>query len=131
MMCGFKSKWKNVPKPLRVICYVILGLLAIAALSIPFGFGIMWLWNWLMPAIFGLGEINYWQAVGIFVLAKLIFGVGSSGNSSVSKSSKEKKNHSDDRGSHWTEYDAWWESEGKKSFEKYTTEKETPDSGNL
>ncbi|HOP11383.1 MAG TPA: hypothetical protein PK629_07820 [Oscillospiraceae bacterium] len=129
MMCGFKSKWKNVPKPLQITVYVILGVLGVAAMGVLFGFIIMWLWNWLMPAIFNLGEITYWQAIGIFILAKLIFGFGSS--SSESKSHKEKKNHSDDRGSHWSEYDAWWETEGKKSFEKYTAEKETPDPDNV
>ena len=38
------------------------------------GYVVMALWNWLMPAIFGLGIINYWQAFGIFVLAKILFG---------------------------------------------------------
>ncbi len=39
-----------------------------------FGFVVMWLWNWLMPALFGLKTIGYWQALGLFVLAKILFG---------------------------------------------------------
>ena len=35
---------------------------------------VMALWNWLMPAIFGLGVISFWQALGIFLLSKLLFG---------------------------------------------------------
>ena len=31
------------------------------------------LWNWLMPAIFGLTEIDYWQAVGLLLLSKILF----------------------------------------------------------
>jgi hypothetical protein len=36
----------------------------------------MWLWNWLMPAIFNLTTITFWQAAGILVLSKIIFSGG-------------------------------------------------------
>lgn len=39
-----------------------------------FGFVVMSLWNWLMPALFGWHLINFWQAVGILVLSKIFFG---------------------------------------------------------
>jgi hypothetical protein len=32
------------------------------------------LWNWLMPSIFGLRLITYWQAMGLLVLSKLLLG---------------------------------------------------------
>ena len=35
---------------------------------------VMLLWNWLMPAIFGLITISFWQALGILVLCRLLFG---------------------------------------------------------
>lgn len=35
---------------------------------------IMWLWNWLVPAITGWSCISYWQAFGLFVLAHLLSG---------------------------------------------------------
>ncbi len=35
---------------------------------------IMWLWNWLMPLIFGLPALTYWQAVGLLVLCRLLAG---------------------------------------------------------
>ena len=34
---------------------------------------VMWLWNLIMPAIFGLNTINYWQALGLMVLIELLF----------------------------------------------------------
>ena len=34
---------------------------------------VMWLWNWLMPDIFGITTINYWQALGLMVLTSLLF----------------------------------------------------------
>ena len=39
-----------------------------------FGLVVMRLWNWLMPALFGWHSINFWQAVGILVLSKILFG---------------------------------------------------------
>jgi len=32
------------------------------------------LWNALMPAIFGLRAITFWQAVGILLLSRILFG---------------------------------------------------------
>lgn len=39
-----------------------------------FGLLVMLLWNWLMPALFALPAISYCQAVGLFLLCKLLFG---------------------------------------------------------
>jgi hypothetical protein len=38
-----------------------------------FGLIVMLLWNALMPDIFHLGEITYWQALGLLLLSKLLF----------------------------------------------------------
>jgi hypothetical protein len=39
-----------------------------------FGYVVMRLWNWLMPALFGWHVISFWQALGILVLSKILFG---------------------------------------------------------
>jgi hypothetical protein len=39
-----------------------------------FGYVVMSLWNWLMPLLFGWHVITFWQALGIFVLSKILFG---------------------------------------------------------
>ncbi len=39
----------------------------------------MWLWNWLMPAIFSLGTITFWQAAGILIFSKILFSGGCHG----------------------------------------------------
>ena len=44
--------------------------------AVAIGFVIMLLWNWLMPALFGLSTITYWQAVGLLILSKILFGSG-------------------------------------------------------
>jgi positive regulator of sigma E activity len=39
-----------------------------------FSFVVMSLWNWLMPTLFGWRPINFWQAMGVLVLSKILFG---------------------------------------------------------
>ena len=50
--------------------HFLLGAAAIAA----FGLVIMLLWNWLVPAIFGLTAIGFWQALGLLALCRILFG---------------------------------------------------------
>lgn len=47
--------------------------MAVALLAL-LSFIVMLLWNWLMPALFGWRLITYWQALGILVLSKILFG---------------------------------------------------------
>jgi hypothetical protein len=48
-------------------------LLALVAATVV-GFVVMGLWNALMPPLFGLRAITFWQALGLLLLAKLLFG---------------------------------------------------------
>jgi hypothetical protein len=57
-------------KVLRVLMFVLIGLLVVAAVA----FIVMRLWNWLIPAVFGWHVITYWQALGILILSKILFG---------------------------------------------------------
>jgi len=52
---------------------------AIAAFIAVTGFVVMNLWNYLIPVIFHVGAITFWQAVGLFVLCKILFGFGKGG----------------------------------------------------
>lgn len=49
---------------------VLLG--AMLLIGLLFAFPIMWLWNWLMPLIFGLPTITVWQAFGLKVLLAVL-----------------------------------------------------------
>jgi hypothetical protein len=52
----------------------VLGIIAlIVVLAILFSFPTMWLWNWLMPTLFGLTKITWVQALGINVLSGILF----------------------------------------------------------
>jgi hypothetical protein len=56
--------------------FMPVGLILVIA---AFGAVFMLLWNWLMPVIFGLVTVNFWQALGLLVLARLLFGSISNG----------------------------------------------------
>ncbi len=60
----------KVHRILRVLKILLLLVLA----GTVFSFVVMWLWNHLMPVIFGLHAISFWQALGLLVLSKILFG---------------------------------------------------------
>lgn len=49
---------------------LLIGLLVICILL---GVPLMFLWNWLMPVIFGLKTISFWQAVGLNLMCGILF----------------------------------------------------------
>jgi hypothetical protein len=54
----------------RVLKIALFATLAVAVLS----FVVMGLWNVLMPTIFAVRAISFWQALGLLVLSKILFG---------------------------------------------------------
>jgi hypothetical protein len=59
-------------------------LLLVIAVSAALGFVVEKLWNVLVPPIFGWHLITFWQALGLLLLSKILFGgfhrhVGSGG----------------------------------------------------
>ena len=112
---------------LRIVGLVILGVLAAAVFALAFGWFVMLLWNWLMPVVFGLGVITYWQAFGLVVLAKLIFGaVGGGKHMHGSRRDwkhgewgpprREGRQSRAERWHHWREF---WEQEGREAFDRF------------
>ncbi len=49
---------------------VVIAIIGVAVL----GWVTMSLWNWLIPELFHGPLINYWQALGLFILSKILFG---------------------------------------------------------
>ena len=63
--CGGKFSFFRNP-----FVFVILWLVVAAGI----GAIVMLLWNWLMPVIFGLPALSLWQALGLLVLMRILFG---------------------------------------------------------
>lgn len=125
------KKWS----PIKIVGMVIGGIILAGLLAFLFGYVVMLLWNWLMPEIFGLTTIGYWQAVGLIILAKLLFGHIGGG------SDHDKKHKSKDSGSirahikeefkenskNWRHYEGFWKEKGKQAFADYVDEQECKD----
>jgi Ca2+/H+ antiporter, TMEM165/GDT1 family len=48
--------------------------LLIAAVAFLLGGVVMWLWNAILPAVTGVSPLTYWQAMGLLVLSRILFG---------------------------------------------------------
>lgn len=57
-------------RAVRVLMLLPLGLAAIAV----FGVVVMSLWNWLLPPLFNVKSIGFWQALGVLLLSRMLFG---------------------------------------------------------
>jgi hypothetical protein len=60
-------------KRYRLFRVVKIALFAVLAAAVA-GFVVMTLWNFLMPGIFGVRSIGFWQALGLLILSKILFG---------------------------------------------------------
>jgi len=57
----------------------ILGIIGATVLLLFLGaLAVMLLWNWLMPMLFGIQTLSYWQAVGLSLLCGCLFNGGTS-----------------------------------------------------
>ena len=57
--------------------FIWLGPVAILAMVLFVAIGgeiVLHLWNWLLPPLFGLRQITFWQALGILLLCRILFG---------------------------------------------------------
>ena len=124
-----KRGWRPFGKGAKIFGMVVIGLLTAVIFGLLFGYFVELLWNWLMPEIFKLGKITYWQAFGLVLLARLIF--GSIGHDHPSGHPHRRYHHwhknREYGGMNWREwnyYDRWWHEEGRAAFEKYMAEVE-------
>jgi hypothetical protein len=58
-------------KMLFIAPLAILGMLLFAFIG---GQIVMRLWNWLLPSLFGWPQLTFWQALGLLVLCRILFG---------------------------------------------------------
>ena len=129
----YHSSDSRTRKFLRIIGMVFVGVIFAILFALVFGFLVKWLWNVLMPELFGLTQITYWQAFGIVVLAKLLFGTfGSKGHGHDRRSRHpgpfgklHDRFHGAEEGPwsrrsrSWKTYRQFWQEEGKAAFEAY------------
>ncbi len=61
-------------KIFRIIGWVVAGLSLACFFALIFGFLVKWLWAVTLSPLFDLPLISYWQAVGLIILSRLLFG---------------------------------------------------------
>ena len=54
----------------RALQFLLFALIAVTVFSAV----VMGLWIWLMPTLFGLRVITFWQAFGVLVFSRILFG---------------------------------------------------------
>src|SRR5262249_11879857 len=54
----------------RALKFLLFAVIAVTLVSAV----VLGLWNWLMPALFGLRVITFWEAMGLLVLSRVLFG---------------------------------------------------------
>ena len=69
---------------------IVGGIILAVGLFFLFGFIVMSLWNWLMPKIFKLPELGYWEAWGVLLLSCILFGRIGGGSGSSERGRKRK-----------------------------------------
>lgn len=58
----------------RILWMAPLAIVGMAVFTFIGGQLVMHLWNWLTPELFGWKQIAFWQAVGLLVLCRILFG---------------------------------------------------------
>lgn len=67
----------------------IVGMLLFAFIG---GQIVLHLWNWLLPPLFGFREISFWQALGLLILCRILFG-----GFGMSGAGRSRSRHAGDR----------------------------------
>lgn len=89
---------RRTPKIFHVLKFMALGAIFLTAL----GFGVRELWNCLIPDLFHGPVVTFWQALGLCLLGKLIFGWHGGGPGKWSQSKEQWRRKMQQRMEHMT-----------------------------
>jgi hypothetical protein len=84
------KRWKRL---ILIAPFAILGILLFIFLG---GELVLHLWNWLLPPLTGWHQITFWQALGLLVLCRILFGGHAwhgSGRSAFRRRMRERCDH--------------------------------------
>ena len=81
------------PRLKRMIWIAPLAILGMALFAFIGGEIVLHLWNWLLPPLFSWRELTFWQALGMLVLCRILFGgfgFHGSGRSNIRRRMEER-----------------------------------------
>jgi len=99
-----------------IIKWIVIGVVMACAFAFLFSFFVKLIWNAVIPDIFGLPQITFWQAFGLTVLIKLLFGGGFHKHPKRHIHQKSCKDIKDLRSADFRKF---WEEDGRMLFEEY------------
>ncbi len=88
--------------PFRILFFVVMAFVI--------GAVVMLLWNALIPTLFALHTITYWQAVGLLLLVRILVGTHSPRGPFARLGGRPA----------WREYEQWWRESGCDAYEQFT-----------
>lgn len=88
--------------PFRILFFVVMVFLI--------GAFVMLLWNALMPALFALHTITYWQSIGLIILVRMLVGTHAPRHPFARLGGRPA----------WREYEVWWRQSGRQAYEEFT-----------
>ncbi len=117
---------ENLGRGEKYFVYALMGVAAVIVFGSLFGLLVQFLWNATLVGLFGVGEISFWQAIGVLILAKLFFGFGNSGSSSRGTKRRKKRSakHDDDDLMKEQAFRDYWDREGKAAYEAYKSSRD-------
>ena len=99
-----------------IVVHIFFGLALTALLALFFGYFVMQLWNYVVPAVTHFRPITYGQSVALLVLARVL--VGGIGHHGHGIGHFRERHYGK-----WRDYEEWWQRAGKQSFEEFTDRK--------
>jgi hypothetical protein len=97
----------------KIVAAVVGGVFMVVFLGFFLGWVIQFLWNYTLVDMFDWPSISYWQAIGMFLLAKIFFGFGHSSSSKHKGSQRDEKEEQKVR--------QWWGRRMGKTYEHEST----------
>ena len=79
---------RRIAKGIAIAIAAVIGITIFVFLG---GKVVQWLWNWLLPPLFGFPMLTYWQALGLLALCRILFGGWGGRSGGGRKWSKEDK----------------------------------------
>lgn len=114
-----QSRWR------KIVFWVLMGIIAALFFTALFAVAVTFLWNWLMTDLFGLKPINYFQAFGLVLLARLLVGGWHHGHKDNRRGSMSRffgnRKESQLEGSEYQveAFSEFWSEKGRNAFENY------------
>jgi hypothetical protein len=109
-------------------------LIGVIVFALIFGFVVQLLWNWLMPGLFSLRQITYWEGFGITLLIRILFGSilphPFLHDDTMARMYFKRFARRDDfwygrdKRNKWRFYGEYWNEEGREAFRKFVEKRE-------